>query len=609
KLSELFFPYYRTKDFGAFQRAFRCLATDVISGEPVVLRNGDIVAAIRASMAIPSFFTPVVYEGRRLVDGGIVRNFPVSEVKAMGAAVVIGSNVSAGPYTDATLRSPIDVLLQISSFQDNADFKNQRRLCDVFVHYPLGTYSSGSFSAAAPITALGLQRGRALFPRLRALKDSLDAIYGPAPVLPRAPRVDSVFVTDVRVQGVEPAGASALLEQMRFRAGRYYTAPQLSAAIRRAFGTRYFHKITYVLEPLTDSRARVVFEAERSERARVGVGLHYNSLTGIGLIGSVAAQDVLLPHSTTQVAVNIGENVRMRLRHVQYLTPRQNVVARLLVQGERVGITTYGPTYEKAGLYTQGYATANAQALRLIGRNRGAGLGTRYEFQRFRPEIPAQQQLEGYFQQWNSYAFFEENTLNAVVYPSRGRRLAAELGYVYGQRPDFEVLNNGTVVGSEASPGFSAAPYGHSRLNAEQYLPLTRRATLLLQLQAGINWNYRQPIANDFAVGGLSPVVRNQLTFAGLPEASIYNGSAVVALIGYQHALSPKLYLIAKANSLYYGFVGSNTKLQPSQFVHGGSLTLGINSILGPIDVSLMYSDASKRVLPYFNIGIPFGYR
>ncbi|WP_193415768.1 patatin-like phospholipase family protein, partial [Hymenobacter coccineus] len=181
KLSELFFPVYRTKDFGQFRRGFRCVATDVISGEPEVLSRGDVVSAVRASMAIPSFFTPVRYQGHRLVDGGIVRNFPVSEVWAMGAGVVIGSNVSAGAYTEATLRSPVDVLLQITSFKDNADFKTQKLLCNVFVNYPLGDYSSGSFSASGPITAIGLARGRVAYAPLRALRDSLDARCGPLP--------------------------------------------------------------------------------------------------------------------------------------------------------------------------------------------------------------------------------------------------------------------------------------------------------------------------------------------------------------------------------------------------------------------------------------------
>ena len=611
KLSELFFPYYKTKNFSQFRREFRCVATDIISGEPIVLREGEIVAAIRASMAIPSVFTPVLYNGHRLVDGGIVRNFPVSEVKAMGADVIIGSNVSAGAYTDASLRNPIDVLLQISSFKDNADFIKQKQLCTVYVDYPLGDYGSGSFSAAAPITQLGLKQGRALFPRLKALNDSLDALYGPQLANAPAPRADSVYLTGYEVRGLEPARVPTLIQQMQFRANRYYTAPQLSAAIRNAFGTRYFRKITYSLQATsaTDSTARVVFDVTPDARTRVGLGLHYNSFTGIGLIASIAAHDLLLPFSTSQAAVNIGENPRLRLKHTQYLGASKTVVARLLAQGERVSITTYTPSFDKAGLYTQSYVLANGQLLKLLGRNRGLGLGTRYEYGRFSPEITSRLQIDGRLRLLNSYLLFEENTLNAVAYPSTGRKVEAEAGAVYGQRPNFQVLQGNVVVGTEASPEYSFQPYGRYRLNVEQYLPLNKHATLLVQLQAGVNQRYRQAIANDFVVGGISSVIRNQITFAGLPEASLFVSSAAAALVGYQYAITPRIYLTGKANALYHGFIDGNTNLQPSRVIYGGALTIGINSFLGPIDTSLMYSNVSKKLLPYFNIGFPFGYR
>jgi NTE family protein len=586
------------------------VATDVISGEPEVLRTGEIVSAVRASMAIPSFFTPVVYQGHRLVDGGIVRNFPVSEVRAMGASVIIGSNVSAGAYTEENLRSPVDVMLQISSFKDNADYKTQKLLCNVFVDYPLDAYSSSSFAGALPIIDIGLQRGRAAFPQLKALRDSLDALYGPPPpALPPGRRADSVYVASYRVRGLDSAAMPMLLRQMQLRTNRYYTAPQLSTAIRNAFGTRYFRKITYSLLPTSDSSASILLEAERNARTRVGLGVHFNSLTGIGLIGSVAAQDLLAPYSTSQVAVNIGENPRLRLKHLQYLTTAKNVVGRFLAQGERVSITTYSPSFAKAGLYTQSYVLANIEVLRLLGRNRGLGLGTRYEYGRFSPEITARLQLDGSIQLLNSYLFFEENTLNAVAYPTRGRRLYAEAGVVYSQRPSFKVLNDTTVIGTEQSPDFSFKPYGHYRLNLEQFLPLSKRATLLLQAQAGLNWRYRQSIANDFVVGGLNNVIRNQLTFAGLPEAGLYTNSAVALLAGYQYAVGPRLFVTTKANVMYHSFLRENLNTQPAKVLVGGSLTLGINSLLGPIDASLMCSTVSKKILPYFNIGIPFGYR
>ncbi|WP_324671990.1 patatin-like phospholipase family protein [Hymenobacter sp. GOD-10R] len=610
KLSDLFFPYYRNKNFAQFQRGFRCVATDVFSGDPEVLRAGEIVQAIRASMAIPSVFTPVQYQGHRLVDGGVVRNFPVSEVKAMGAGVVIGSNVSAGAYTENSLRNPVDVLMQISSFKDNSDFKLQKVLCNVYVDYPLGDYTSGSFSAAGPILAIGNTRGRATFSKLQTLRDSLNSLYGPAPPvsLPHA-RADSVYIESYQVRGLGPAADSLLIRQLQLRTKRYYTATQISSSIRDAFGTRAFRKITYTLVPVSDSSAQIVFDVERSVPARVGLGVHYNSLTSIGLIGSVSLQDKLFPSSTSQLAVNIGESPRLRLKHIQYLTKRQNVVARFLAQAEQVEITTYTARFDKGGLYKQRYVLANAQLLKLINRNHGLGVGTRYEYGRFKPEITSRLQLNGRIHLLNSYLFYESNTLNAVAYPTRGRKLEVEYGYVYGQRPDYRILIDSTVVGTEQSPGLSFKPYEHSRLNFEQYTSLTKRSTLLLQAQAGINRRYRQSIANDFVIGGLSSVIRNQITFAGLPEAAIYTGSVATGLVGYQYAVGPRIFATAKFNVLYHDFINSNTKLQPAAFVYGGAITLGINSFLGPIDASLMYSNVTKKVLPYFNIGFPFGYR
>lgn len=95
KLSELLFPLHKIKNFNDFAIPFKCIATNVSTGKAVVLDSGEIVPAIRSSMAIPSLFTAVDYDGKKLIDGGVVRNFPVKDVKKMGADIVIGSNVSS----------------------------------------------------------------------------------------------------------------------------------------------------------------------------------------------------------------------------------------------------------------------------------------------------------------------------------------------------------------------------------------------------------------------------------------------------------------------------------------------------------------------------------
>ena len=76
---------------------FACVATDIINGEQVVLRDGSLIEAIRASIAIPGIFTPVVIMGRYLVDGGLVNTVPVSVCREMGAEYVVGVNVVPEP--------------------------------------------------------------------------------------------------------------------------------------------------------------------------------------------------------------------------------------------------------------------------------------------------------------------------------------------------------------------------------------------------------------------------------------------------------------------------------------------------------------------------------
>ena len=83
--------------FSQLRVDFACVATDIVSGEQVVLRDGSLIEAVRASISIPGIFTPVAIGGRYLVDGGLVNTVPVSICREMGAKYVIGVNVIPEP--------------------------------------------------------------------------------------------------------------------------------------------------------------------------------------------------------------------------------------------------------------------------------------------------------------------------------------------------------------------------------------------------------------------------------------------------------------------------------------------------------------------------------
>ena len=74
---------------------FACVATDILSGEEIIINKGNLVDAIRASISIQGILSPVIRDKRVLVDGGIVNPVPVSVAAKMGANFVIASNVTS----------------------------------------------------------------------------------------------------------------------------------------------------------------------------------------------------------------------------------------------------------------------------------------------------------------------------------------------------------------------------------------------------------------------------------------------------------------------------------------------------------------------------------
>lgn len=109
-LDRIAFPESGISSFDDLPIPFRCVATDMQSGEAIVLHDGPLAEAVRASMAIPGVFTPVEIKGHMLADGGMVQNIPVETVKAMSADVVIAVELRLPPGDIAQLGSLVGVL-------------------------------------------------------------------------------------------------------------------------------------------------------------------------------------------------------------------------------------------------------------------------------------------------------------------------------------------------------------------------------------------------------------------------------------------------------------------------------------------------------------------
>jgi NTE family protein len=147
--------YWDVRDFDNLPIPFRCVATDLVSGEAFVLREGLLPKALRATMAIPGIFTPVEWDERVLSDGGIVNNLPTDVVKSMGADVVIGVTLRVGPADANELHTITNILRQSVNI---AVIQNELRnapLADIDIAVQLGNRGSMDFSDAKSIIELG----------------------------------------------------------------------------------------------------------------------------------------------------------------------------------------------------------------------------------------------------------------------------------------------------------------------------------------------------------------------------------------------------------------------------------------------------------------------
>lgn len=170
------------KDFESLKIPFSCVAADIRSGEEVILFHGALAEAMRASMAIPGVFKPVEWEGRKLVDGGMLNNLPVDVCRQMGADIVIAVDLQQNEQkpreqTDVTALTAIadliglgGILNWITNRPDIEKYNINKKQADIYIHPYLPEYDVTSFGnkTAARMIQSGVDATRQCLPELRA---------------------------------------------------------------------------------------------------------------------------------------------------------------------------------------------------------------------------------------------------------------------------------------------------------------------------------------------------------------------------------------------------------------------------------------------------------
>jgi len=254
------------RDFDKLAIPFRAIATDMQTGEMVVLDSGDLPEALRASMSVPGMFAPVTLDGRVLGDGGLSRNVAVDIARQTCADVVIVVSVPNPVPTAEELQSPLTMVMRTIDVLVGANERQQLESLephDISIVVPMGDITTGSFDRVGDAIPLGRQA--ALGHREQLARLSLgESEYAAWRAATSRDERESVQLADVKVHGLERVQERYVLENLGLESGSVVDERQLSSQINRLFSLAEFERAEYALSGDPSQPTLEVFLREKS---------------------------------------------------------------------------------------------------------------------------------------------------------------------------------------------------------------------------------------------------------------------------------------------------------------------------------------------------------
>jgi NTE family protein len=253
-LDRLAQPYGTIASFDELPLPFRCVATDLVRAEAVVLKQGHLSTALRATMSLPGIFAPVERDGLLLADGGLLDNVPADVARKMGADVVIAVDVGEGPANPAALRSLAGVLNQSVAVMMAANTQQALKFADLVLVPDLDGVSSLDWNKSNLSADRGYQAAEAKARFLQTL--SVDEATWQAYLAQRQSRkrVRVEVPEFIRVEGTGPRGQAAIRDRLRDSVGRPLDTARLETDLTALTGSGRYANVTY----------RMIREGERN---------------------------------------------------------------------------------------------------------------------------------------------------------------------------------------------------------------------------------------------------------------------------------------------------------------------------------------------------------
>jgi len=392
-LNELTRNVALVEDFDRLPIPFRAVATDLETGNMVVLGKGNLATAIRASMSIPGVYAPAKLDGRLLVDGGVANNLPVSVARDMGADIIIAVDITDALMGPDKLREALSVFGQLTTIMTRRNTDQQLALLseqDVLIRPDLDGFSSANFYNAPVLFELGASGARTHAVALNHLAVSYEDWQAYRSRLAAA-NYSAGLIASIDVEHDRRLGRKFLRERIRQKVGEPLDVDALETDLKRIYGLGYYEIVSYSQSPSPNGTRLTIKVQEKSWGPNyLSFGLNFEDNfdgdTRFNLASSLRVTELNELGAEWQTGMQLGTEPRIRTQWyqpldygyerfvvagIQYFRDRFGVynmggerVAELDVAFRQADLalgTELGGNAEARLTYTRGYATVDKQ--------------------------------------------------------------------------------------------------------------------------------------------------------------------------------------------------------------------------------------------------------
>lgn len=597
-LNGLAIGYQDSIDFKKLPIPFACMATDLATGEEVVLDHGYLPLSMRASMSIPGVFAPVTIDGKVLVDGGVVNNFPIDIARKMGADIVIGVDVQNDLLKADDLNSIDKVFNQLIGLMGNDKFIKNKEDADVYIKPDVSKFGTYSFSKSAIDTLVANGYAAALVKdeRLQSLlrKTGPANFHGTEQEKNSSAReiYRSKFkIGEIGMDGVSPNDKKWLLNLAGISENSTVSGAQINEAISLFIGTQAFSQVTYQLAQQKSGEEKLTFIFKKGPTNIISFGAHYDSEEAAALLLHLGIHQYDLHGSRYGLTARLSYNPYIKNEYTYVFRHFPRFVA------------TYEFGTKDLNIYSSSVSKNN---ISYVYNGVEACFANMY-LRNF--DIKAGVKIQNF-----KFTKFLSDYINESDYTLKARSYASVFADAKMDNRDSKYFaKRGMYLDASAEYYFAGFHSGFNRFAAFRVgyhlaINLTHDFILIPYVYARVTLNNKSEFPFYNFIGGSEEgrYIDHQIPFIGINYANAMNKSVAVARIDLRKKIGKKHYVYAVCNYMRTeGNLGGIIDISKGGY-WGAALKYSYDTPLGPLSFNLHWSDYNNRVGAYVSLGYYF---